>query len=147
MDRAFVDTNVLISAIDTSRERHQQAFRLIQRVKNEELEAFIFTQILGELYVALTRKTGRDELPLSPKEAQAEVSSMVSSGLFTVLPVTEFVMRKAIDLSSRRRIGGVRFWDVVIIATMLENDIHALYTEDVKDFRRFDDLVETRTPG
>ena len=71
---------------------------------------------------------------------------MVSSGLFTVLPVTEFVMRKAIDLSSRRRIGGVRFWDVVIIATMLENDIHALYTEDVKDFRRFDDLVEIRPP-
>jgi len=55
-------------------------------------------------------------------------------------------MRKAIDLSSRRRIGGVRFWDVVIIATMLENDIHALYTEDVKDFRRFDDLVEIRAP-
>jgi len=35
----------------------------------------------------------------------------------------------------------VRFWDVVIIATMLENEIPILYTENSKDFKKFKDLV------
>lgn len=69
---------------------------------------------------------------------------MLVSGIFTILPLIEFVLKRALTLSSGRNIKGVKFWDVVIVATMLENDIPVLYTENVADFRKFIDVVEVR---
>ena len=50
-------------------------------------------------------------------------------------------MRKGLILCSKKGIKGVNFWDVVVIATMLENGISILYTENLKDFEKFTDVV------
>lgn len=66
---------------------------------------------------------------------------MLSSGTFTVLPIIELILRKALTLCSNEGIKGVKFWDVAIIATMLENGISILYTENLKDFKKFTNVV------
>ena len=55
MSKIFLDTNVLVSLIDTTRINHKKALRLIGKIKRKELQGFISTQIVGEFYVSLTR--------------------------------------------------------------------------------------------
>ena len=141
MSKIFLDTNVLVSSIDTTRINHKKALRLIGKIKRKELQGFISTQIVGEFYVSLTRIFGGIEAPLSPEEAKEEIEQMLSSGIFVVLPVTELALRKGLILSSKKGIKGVNFWDVVVIGTMLENEISILYTENLKDFKKFTDVV------
>jgi len=141
MNKIFLDTNVLVSSIDTTRTNHKKALGLIEKIKRKELQGFISTQIVGEFYVSLTRIFGGIKAPLTPEEAKEEIEQMLSSGIFIVLPVTELALRKSLILSSKKGIKGVNFWDVVIIATMLENGISILYTENLKDFKKFTDVV------
>jgi len=141
MSKIFLDTNVLVSSIDTTRINHKKALRLIGKIKRKELQGFISTQIVGEFYVSLTRIFGGIEAPLSPEEAKEEIEQMLSSGIFVVLPVTELALRKSLILSSKKGIKGVNFWNAVVIATMLENEISILYTENLKDFKKFTDVV------
>ncbi len=141
MNKIFLDTNVLVSSIDTTRTNHKKALRLIEKIKRRELQGFISTQIVGEFYVSLTRIFEGIEAPLTPEEAKEEIEQMLSSGIFIVLPVTELALRKSLILSSKKGIKGANFWDVVIIATMLENGISILYTENLKDFKKFTDVV------
>jgi len=58
MNKIFLDTNVLVSAIDTTRENHKKAISLIEKIKEKEIQGFISTQIIGEFYVSLTRSLG-----------------------------------------------------------------------------------------
>lgn len=113
-------------------------------MKEKELEGFISTQILGEFYVTLTRCFGGINAPLGPKEARKEIEEMLSSGIFILLPVTDIILRKAFILSSEKGVKGVNFWDVVVIATVLENEIPILYTENLKDFKKLTDVVAVK---
>jgi len=54
MSKIFLDRNVLVSSIDTTRINHKKALRLIGKIKRKELQGFISTQIVGEFYVSLT---------------------------------------------------------------------------------------------
>jgi len=144
MNEAFLDTNILVSSIDTRRKNHKKALSLIQKIKGKEFPGFISTQIVGELYVSLTRGSGGMGSPLLPEEARDEILQMLSSRIFVVLPITEYILRRALILSSEKKISGVRFWDVVIVATILENEISTLYTENARDFREFTGLIEIK---
>ena len=146
MIEIFLDTNVLVTCIDTTRNFHAEALLLIDEVKRGVLNAAISTQVVGEFYVSITRSAGGVCAPLTSEEAEKEVDSLLRSGVFKVLPVTPAIIKRAVELSSSRGISGVRFWDVVLIATLLENGLKTLCTENVKDFRKFEDLIEVVGP-
>jgi predicted nucleic acid-binding protein len=120
MNKVFLDTNVLVSAIDTTRVNHKKAIWLIEKIRKKEIQAFISTQIIGEFYVVLTKNIGGVKSPLSPDEAKREIKEMLTSEIFVVLPITEAIMRRSVVLASQRNIKGVKFWDVVIIACLKE---------------------------
>ena len=145
MNKIFLDTNILASAIDTTRANHKKAIQLIEKIRKKEFQAFISTQIIGEFYVVLTKNIGGVKSPLSPDEAKREIKEMLTSEMFMVLPITETIMRKSVVLASQRNIKGVNFWDVVIIATMLENEIPIIYTENLKDFKKFESLIVVKS--
>ena len=142
MNNIFLDTNILVSAIDTTRVNHKKAFELIGKIKKEEFQAYISTQVIGEFYVSLTRSIRGINAPLTAFEAKIEIEEMLSSKLFTVLSITENIIRKAISLCAEKKIKGLKFWDVVIVATMLENEIPTIYTENLEDFKKFEDLIK-----
>jgi len=47
-NRVFLDTNILVCSVDTTRKNHQKALYLIQKIKEKELVGVISTQIVGE---------------------------------------------------------------------------------------------------
>ena len=145
MNNIFLDTNILVSAIDTTRVNHKKAIELLEKIKKEEFQAYISTQVIGEFYVSLTRSTRGINSPLTSLEAKIEVEKMLSSKLFIVLSVTGNIIKKAVSLCAEKKIKGLKFWDVVIVATMLENEISTIFTENLEDFKKFEDLIKIKS--
>ena len=58
-----------------------------------------------------------------------------------VLPIPANAVAGWMDLLKRRPVIGGNVFDLQIVATMLANDIHRIYTYNVDDFAVFPELV------
>ncbi len=122
MDLSFVDTNILVYAIENRGDpREDQARALLRRLFNTG--AFrTSTQVLQELYVTETRK-GR------PILTPAEVLRYIDS--YAVWPVVApgfNDIRDAMRLSDSAQIS---YWDALMVITARLAGCATLYTEDL----------------
>lgn len=122
VDRVFVDTNVLVYAFDDSEPKKQlTAERLLE---NETREIFVSTQVLQELYVALTK--GRQPIT-SPEIAERAVREAAA---YSVVQVDVPLVVSAIAASRKYRLS---FWDALIVRAAAQAGCGALLSEDLND--------------
>jgi predicted nucleic acid-binding protein len=120
---SFVDTNVLVYALaadDVSRSR------VAQTLLRELMQAQVFhtsTQVLGELYVTLTRKV---RTPLAPDEALRYLDRLAE---WPVIAPDHGAVREAAQLSAR---AGLSYWDALVIVAAARSGASRLYTEDLQ---------------
>lgn len=57
---------------------------------------------------------------------------------FVILPDTEEVLNRLLQLIADIPVGGKQIHDANIVATMLANDISTLLTHNIIDFTRYD---------
>ncbi len=125
------DTNILVYAYDDfEKEKREKCFRIVKKVFEGELEGYISNQILGELFFVLTRNMKR---PLPVEKAKEIVISFKESVNWKKINYNEKSVVKAINFVEK---FGISFWDALIAATMLENNIFTIYTENEKDFKK-----------
>ncbi len=121
----LVDTNVLVYAHD-SRDRAKQE-RAIQAM--DELvrgrRAVLSTQVLGEFFVAATRKLAE---PLTVEEARSQVER-----LLRFLPVLEVTGAIVLEACRGVREHRLSFWDAQIWATARLNGVPLVLSEDFSD--------------
>lgn len=113
---SFVDTNIFVYAFDLdSPTKLARAQRIIEALFAGKHQTS--AQVLGEFSRVMTEK----------KHVSKEVVSEFLQGMPKAVPhYTTKTICKAIDLQKHQ----LSFWDAVIAATMLENNIHEIYTED-----------------
>ena len=118
--RAFVDTNVLVYAIDKNEP--------VKRAAAVEVLAFledrfvVSAQVLGEFFVTVTRKL---TAPVPIAEAARRVSEL--SQYDTVL-IDASLVRAAIETSQQSQIS---YWDALIVEAAAAAGCSALFTEDL----------------
>ena len=121
---AFVDTNILIYCFDSSdTKKKNDAFLLIKKLISEKTLCFS-NQILAEFAIVSTKKLKLD----------SETARKIIDDLFQAAHIynyTEKTILSALDISKK---DNISFWDALIVATMLENKITIIYTENTKDF-------------
>ena len=120
----FVDTNVLVYALDKSGSAKQ---RVAQRLLNELIEQDrlrVSTQVLQELYVTLTRKAGRR---CSSEEALAVVEDLAA---WPLMVVDYAAIRAAVRLADQATLS---FWDALVVVAAARSGAAVLYTEDLND--------------
>jgi predicted nucleic acid-binding protein len=124
--RAFVDTNVLLYAYDTSEAVKQP----IARAALDELWVTrlgtLSTQVLAEFYNAATRKLAR---PVHRAEAREVIDLYTAWPVVTVNPA---VILAATALEERHRLS---FWDALVIEAARVAGAERLLTEDLQDGR------------
>lgn len=121
-EKAFVDTNLLVYAVDKrAGEKHRTARRALERLRTEN-RAVVSTQVLQEFYVAATR-----QVKLAPLDVKAMLSGL--SALEVVLVDVECI-DDAIDCSVLNRIS---FWDALIVSAARKAACGTLWTEDLND--------------
>ena len=130
------DTNVIVYAFDNDEpDKRKKAMPIIEDVFEDRLVGFISNQIMAELYHVLTRKQR-----VSKQTAASIISDIISCPSWVKIDYKADTVSKAIFISSS---FSMSFWDSLIAATMLENNITKIYTENTKDFRKIPGIQPT----
>ena len=129
VESCFIDTNVLVYLFDAGSPAKQARARKLLEETAEQ--AIVSVQVLGEFYVAVTRKLER---PLPQDQAQAAVDALCE---LQVRPLHASLIRAAIRLSKASQFS---YWDALILETAIEARAALLFTEDMQHGQRFDGL-------
>ena len=118
--RAFLDTNVLVYAIDRSDgAKHRIAQEVLARRADDLV---VSAQVLSELYAVITRKF-RDSI--TPEQAASFVNRISD---LPVMAIDADLVRDAIVLSGDAQLS---YWDALIVATARLAACDVVLTEDL----------------
>jgi predicted nucleic acid-binding protein len=119
----FVDTNVLVYAVDDTEPEKQDIAR--QMLGSNRYGEFVLSaQILSEFYVTVTRKLIE---PMSEAKA-AEVVGWLS--LRSRVWIDNELVKSAVQISRSSRIS---YWDGLVVAAAARAGCERLLTEDLND--------------
>lgn len=124
----LLDSNILIYNYDTSDpKKHKIAKNLVDRCwKNGEKFA-LSTQNLSEFFSVTTTKKF-----LSKKDAAAVLSDIVKFSAWIKIRFGHKTVLEAAKISDEHNMS---YWDSLLAATMKQNGIFNIYTENTKDFK------------
>ena len=125
----FVDTNVLVYLFDSDSPDKQELAR--ELLEAEADDVVLSTQVLGEFYVATTRKLAK---PLAPALARQAVDEFCA---LRVQPLSGELVRAAIARSNSSKLS---YWDALIVETAIAAGAGTLFTEDLQHGERFNHL-------
>lgn len=124
----FVDTNVLLYALDERQgDRHDLAARTLEELW-ESKQGVLSTQVLHELYVNLTRKMRR---PLTRPRARSVVERYSAWPVHQVTPAD---ILRASEIEQRHTLA---FRDALIIVAAQRLGADRILTEDMQSGRSF----------
>jgi len=133
------DANLLVHAHAADSPLHGVARRLRDQAARGELEACISPQVLCEFFAVCTNE--RFVRPaLTSKQAAAEMATYwQASGFRKILP-KDTTVRRLTELVAQHTIGKQQVFDAFLVATMLDNGVRTIYTQNTKDFVRYSEL-------
>ncbi len=126
-DRVFLDTNILVYAVDVAEPSKQSRAQAILAGAAEEYGTPVFilsTQVLQEFYVTVTRKLKR---PLTSADAEEAVRHMMR------LIVVQVDAEMILDAIEANQSQSVSFWDALILQAALRSGCTVLLSEDLND--------------
>lgn len=126
----FVDTNVLIYAVDEADPRKHQAARAWRTDLWQSRRGRISFQVLQEFYAQVTRKR-----PAARQEVRAEVRDLLA---WRPVSVDEGILERSWGIQDRYRLS---FWDALIVAAAKAAGCRYLLTEDLQADQELDGVV------
>lgn len=127
----LIDTNILVYSYDSSEpEKQRLCGSLIKKCWMREESYAVALQNLSEFYVIVTQKI---EKPLSAEIARKIVKDIIDFNNWHVIGFNDASLVTAIDLSIKY---GIHYWDALLCATMKQNGITGILTENVNDFKK-----------
>lgn len=135
--KILYDTSVLIAALLVDHSRHALAFPKLELARRGEVQGYLSTHSLAELYSVMTRLP----LPLRvlPNEAEAAIADLLKY-LEAVSLVAKDYQKVVARMASLERVGGGVF-DAVIAQAALKVGVDQLLTLNAKDFVRLGDEI------
>jgi predicted nucleic acid-binding protein len=127
----FVDTNILYYANTESGDpRHARARRCLERLWEVPGQAAISVQVCQELHVDLVRKAR-----LSVAESAQRTSHYLA---WHVVDNDRVLLTSAFEVQAR---WPLSLWDSLIVAAALRTGAQVLWSEDLSDGQRYDDVL------
>ena len=124
----LVDTNIIVYAYEIEESlRKKKALEILEKCWKNEAVLALSNQNLAEFsFVALKK------LKLNAKTIKDIVKDISNFESFRKINYKRKTILSAIDISEEYKMS---FWDSLIAATMIENGILNIYTENSKDFK------------
>jgi len=130
---AFIDTNILVYAIDSESRYYQAARSVLER---ERLTYAVSPQIIFE-FLSVVTNPKRVRHPLDPKQAWEVIQTILDHRNIRVLSIDADVVQKAMHLAVKHQLKGPRVFDAVAAGVIIQNHIPLVITVNVKDFEAF----------
>ncbi len=134
----LIDSNVLVYAFNEDVQFHKKARELVDKAVNGNFSAVIADKNLFEFFVIIT-DSRRVEKPLTIEDACDLIDFLVTSGI-RVIHASAFVLLKAFELAKKYQVSRQEFFDMVLVATMLEHNINLIMTANDKHFEKMDEI-------
>ena len=132
---------MLVAATDESRPFHAAARKLIARGRSVGLPGATSGQVIREYLVVATRPLGANGLGLSPADALGNIEKMSRHLQFCDEPESFLYVCAAWWAREDRRKA---IHDANIVATIMEQGIRLLATENPDDFAGYPEIVTVR---
>ncbi len=127
-DRAFIDTNIFVYAVDQADPDKQ---KVAQAVLRNTADAAVSTQVMNEFFVVTTRKLAT---PLHPDAAGAVVEEMAK---LVCVVVDTGLVQSAIRAGRRWQLSH---WDALMVEAARRAGCDRLLTEDLTHGAVYDGL-------
>ena len=134
----FVDTNVLLTATDTSGPRHGEATALLNKSAESGIHFVVSGQVLREYLVVATRPMDVNGFGLRTRDALDNVREFLRC--VHLCDENEATARTLRDFALRYDLQGKRLHDANIVATMVTHGIRTLVTQNADDFACFAEI-------
>ncbi len=126
---ALIDSNLLSYVFDGSEpDRRRICGELVADCWKRKRDFAVSVQNLSEFYVVVTKKISN---PVPEKVAKRFIELMIDFRGWHIINYSAHTIKSAIDISTEY---GIHYWDALLAATMRENDVYCVYTEDEDDF-------------
>lgn len=135
----LVDSNLLVHAHAGRSPFHEAAKRVIDQAASGELEACLTPQVLCEFF-AVTTNERLFKPALSPREAAREIAVYWTKSRFRRVVPKETTLERLLGLLERHPVIEQRIFDAFLVATMLDNGVRMIYTQNTKDFEIYPEL-------
>ena len=129
-DNCLIDTSIIVYAFDAAEPLKRGQSKTFIEARLDDENVYISNQVFAELFHVLTSVM---RSPLPKEQAETIVRGFVDSPAWKKITYTSATVVRAMHLSKQFRVD---FWDSLIAATMIENDVFTIYTENEKDFRK-----------
>ena len=130
VDLSLVDTNILVYAYDQSeKKKHEIAKELLKKCFEGKIKYALSTQNLSEFFVEIIKKI---EFPLSKRDVSEIIKEIIEFDNLIILDIKPNTIISAVEISNKH---DMSYWDSLLAATMKENGITEIYTENEKDFK------------
>jgi predicted nucleic acid-binding protein len=127
--KVFLDTNVLVYAVDRADEgKHQRARELLDVAENVAISA----QVLNEFFVVVTRKLA---VPLDRAQAEAIVRELAQ---IPCVPIDVVLVQSAMEVGRRWQLSH---WDALVVAAARQAGCERVLTEDLATGANYDGII------
>ena len=124
----LIDTNLLVYAYDEEDcIKRDVSKSFLNNCFEKKVKLAISNQNLAEFVSVTTRKK-----KLSLEQAKVNVDDILNSDGFVKINYSSSTVLSAIAVAEEHKMS---FWDALLAATMKENGIFNIYTENTKDFK------------
>lgn len=128
----LVDTNILLSATDTSRMAHSACIELFALAPKAGVHFVTIGQVFREYLVVATRPIDVNGLGLGPDQAVRNVAAFRTR--LRMLPESEEVHSQLIKLVEAHSLRGTRIRDANILAGVQVHHVDVLVSDNVDDY-------------
>jgi predicted nucleic acid-binding protein len=131
--RVLMETSALVAAIVQIHPKHERAFPWLRKAKEKQIDLFVATPTLAELYAVLTT------LPLRPRIGPATARRLIREDVELISTVVELRLgdyRRVLNNMSELALTGGVIYDALAARAAQKTKIDKLLTFDVSDFRR-----------
>ena len=126
-ENALIDSNILIYTYSEDSSKRAASIELLQQCLTGKCRFFVALQNIGEFCSVSMKK-----YKLEPDKVNSIAQALLKSENFLKVQYKESTFYTAISLEKSIKL---KFWDAMLAATMLENGITAIYTENTGDFK------------
>lgn len=133
------DANILVLAHAKDSPFHSAAQQLRDQAARGAIQACVSPQVLCEFFSVITDHQ-ISKFALSPAEAKKELHAYWHASQFHKIVPRETTITRLIHLLDQHSIKRSNIFDAFLVATMLDNDVHIIYTQNVKDFDIYPEL-------
>ena len=135
----LLDANILVFAHAKDSPFYATARHIRDQAVQGIIQACVSPQVLCEFFSVITDDR-ISKAPLAPVEAKKELQAYWQASQFQKIVPRETTVTRLINLLDRHPVKRGNIFDTFLVATMLDNDVRIIYTQNVKDFENYAEL-------